>query len=215
MEGENMFYIIYQIKNLINQKIYVGKHQTENINDSYYGSGKAIKNAIKKYGKENFEKTILFVFDNEEEMNKKEREIITEEFFLREDTYNLGIGGEGGPHFKGKTHKIETIEKVNCSEEYIDKRKKTIKEKYESGDLTPWNKGKQLSEETKQKMREAKLGKKRIISEEGRKSLSESLTGRKHSEETKQKMREAKLGKKRTFSEEHKRNISEAMKKKN
>lgn len=91
-----MFYIIYQITNLINNKIYVGKHQTKNIDDSYMGSGKLIKDAIKKYGIENFKKEILFWFDNESDMNKKEAELITEEFCLRENTYNLCPGGKGG-----------------------------------------------------------------------------------------------------------------------
>lgn len=103
-----MFYTIYKITNKINGKIYLGKHQTRNIEDNYYGSGKLIKDAIKKYGKENFEKEILFVFDNEKDMNRKEKDLITEEFVSKNDTYNLGVGGEGGPHFKGKTHSEET-----------------------------------------------------------------------------------------------------------
>ena len=107
-----MYYTIYKITNVINNKIYIGKHQTEIINDSYYGSGRSILAAIKKYGKENFKKEILFVFDNECQMNEKELEIITEEFVSRRDTYNLGIGGEGGPHFKGKKFSAESIEKM-------------------------------------------------------------------------------------------------------
>jgi len=116
-----MLYTIYKVTNLLNGKIYVGKHQTENINDGYYGSGKAIKNAIKKYGKENFKKEVLFVLDSEEEMNNKEKEIITEEFVLREDTYNLGVGGEGGPHFKGKKHSVETRKKIGQTEKCFSK----------------------------------------------------------------------------------------------
>ena len=99
-----MYYTIYQTINKINGKVYIGKHQTSNPNDSYIGSGILLKEAIKKYGKHNFEKKILFVFDNEEEMNLKEKEIITEEFISREDVYNIGVGGEGGPHFSGKSH---------------------------------------------------------------------------------------------------------------
>ena len=103
-----MKYTIYQITNTLNGKIYIGKHQTEDIHDGYFGSGVALRNAITKYGKENFVKEILFVFNSDEEMNAKERELITEEFVNRSDTYNLGVGGEGGPHFKGKTHTVES-----------------------------------------------------------------------------------------------------------
>jgi hypothetical protein len=60
------------------------------------GSGKHLKHAISKYGIENFQKEVLFVFETEHEMNKKEAELVTREFCLREDTYNLCPGGNGG-----------------------------------------------------------------------------------------------------------------------
>ena len=43
-------YLIYEIKNKLNGMIYVGKHVTDDINDSYMGSGLRIRYAIKKYG---------------------------------------------------------------------------------------------------------------------------------------------------------------------
>jgi len=43
-----MFYYLYEIKNLINNKIYVGVHKTNDLNDGYMGSGKVIRRAIKK-----------------------------------------------------------------------------------------------------------------------------------------------------------------------
>ena len=110
-----MFYTIYKITNNINGKIYIGKHQTDDPYDSYYGSGKLLKSAIKKYGKHNFKKEILFIFDNEKDMNLKEIEIITPEFVLREDNYNIGVGGEGGPHFYGKNHSEESREKIRIA----------------------------------------------------------------------------------------------------
>ena len=91
-----MFYTIYKITNKINGKIYIGKHQTKDLDDGYMGSGKHLKHAQNKYGIENFEKEILFQFDNEAEMNAKEAELVNEEFVLREDTYNICVGGQGG-----------------------------------------------------------------------------------------------------------------------
>ena len=107
-----MFYIIYKVTNIANGKIYIGKHETVNIADSYLGSGIALKRAIKKYGKESFKKEILHVFKTAQEMDDKERELVTEEFVARKDTYNMGIGGEGGPQFKGRKHSSETKEKL-------------------------------------------------------------------------------------------------------
>lgn len=89
-----LYYTIYKTTNLVNGKFYVGKHQTKNLNDQYLGSGKVLKAAIEKYGKRNFSKQILFVFDTEAEMNAKEAEIVTEEFC--KDSYNLCLGGHGG-----------------------------------------------------------------------------------------------------------------------
>ena len=59
-----MIYTVYKITNTINNRYYIGVHKTTNPNDSYYGSGLVIKEAIKKYGKENFIKEILFTFEN-------------------------------------------------------------------------------------------------------------------------------------------------------
>ena len=91
-----MYYTIYQITNKLDGKIYIGKHQTQDLADGYMGSGKIITRAQKKHGIDNFEKQILFIFDNEEEMNLKEAELVSEEFCIREDTYNICPGGKGG-----------------------------------------------------------------------------------------------------------------------
>lgn len=91
-----MFYTIYQIRNKANEKIYIGKHQTTDLDDNYMGSGKHLKRAQEKYGLDQFEKTILHVFNTEEDMNAKEAELVTEEFCSREDTYNICPGGKGG-----------------------------------------------------------------------------------------------------------------------
>ena len=87
-----MFYIIYKTTNKINNKFYIGKHQTNDLNDGYLGSGTLLKRAIQKHGRQNFKKEVLFVFDNEQDMNSKEKELVV----VSEDTYNLCEGGQGG-----------------------------------------------------------------------------------------------------------------------
>lgn len=91
-----MKHTIYQITNTVNGRIYIGKHTTDDPNDSYMGSGKLLKRAVRKYGIESFKKDVLFVFENEDEMNQKEQELVTEEFCRRKDTYNICPGGNGG-----------------------------------------------------------------------------------------------------------------------
>lgn len=71
-----MLYYIYEIKNLINGKTYIGRscHSSQKCDKNYFGSGPLIKQAIKKYGKENFQKTILY-----DGIKNKEDIIILEE----------------------------------------------------------------------------------------------------------------------------------------
>ena len=67
-----MLYIIYKTTNLLNNKFYIGKHQCLTLEDGYLGSGRALKEAVAKYGKENFKREILFIFNDEADMNLKE-----------------------------------------------------------------------------------------------------------------------------------------------
>ena len=99
-----MFFYLYQITNLVNNKIYIGVHSTKDMNDSYMGSGINIQSAIKKYGNNNFKKDILYTFDNADDMYAKEKELVTEEFLLQKDTYNLRIGGTGGFDYINKNN---------------------------------------------------------------------------------------------------------------
>lgn len=91
-----MFYYMYQITNLVNGKIYVGVHKTKSLDDGYMGSGKIIRSAIVKHGISNFSKVILEYFEDSKSMYAKEKEVVNEEFLLREDVYNLRRGGHGG-----------------------------------------------------------------------------------------------------------------------
>lgn len=115
-------YTVYKTTNLINNKIYIGVHKTTNPTDSYLGSGNVIKLAISKYGKNNFNKEILFEYNDKDDAYMKEKQIVNAEFISRIDTYNQCIGGCGGQTMIGNTHwnykkhhSIETRLKIGLS----------------------------------------------------------------------------------------------------
>lgn len=129
-----MYYLIYKITNNVNNKIYIGKHQTEDKNDDYMGSGKILKKAIEKYGLDKFTKEILFECNSLDEMNQKEAEIVDEEFVARLDTYNLQLGGNPGwdyihktkkhligGHTAGKLHKEKMLNDKKYKENFLNK----------------------------------------------------------------------------------------------
>ena len=143
------FNYIYLITNTLNNKIYIGKHSTDNLDDGYMGSGKLIKKAIQKYGIENFTKEYLAFCDTEEKLNWLEKFYI-KKYKARENGYNLTDGGDGTvglkPWNKGKTNV------------YSDETKLRISNSLKGH--TPWNKDKTniYSVESKQKMSQSHTG---------------------------------------------------------
>lgn len=165
------FYYLYQITNLVNNKIYVGVHKTQNLNDGYMGSGKVILRAIQKHGTNNFRKDILEYFDSYQDALAREKEIVTEEFLSRKDTYNLRRGGHGGFDYINRTgknlygkngqkgHGLENLAKGQNSKsrlikegrwkDMLSKISATLKEGYKTGRLKPNFKGKKHSAKTR------------------------------------------------------------------
>jgi len=88
-------YTVYRTTNRINGKYYIGYHETSVPNDAYLGSGLRLVGAVAKYGRSNFVKEVLFVFDTKQAMLDKERELITEEVLNDPQCYNLCEGGIG------------------------------------------------------------------------------------------------------------------------
>ena len=112
-----MKHIVYITTNVINNKIYIGVHKTENPDkfDGYLGNSLWVNDnylinhpkepfhyAVKKYGVKNFKRKTLKVFDNRQDALNLERWLVDEEFVKRSDTYNITIGG-GDPPVYTKT----------------------------------------------------------------------------------------------------------------
>lgn len=196
-------YYIYRITNKINGKTYIGQHKYKKLNDSYMGSGKILKQAIKKYGKENFTKEILYSrIQYKETADDMEKFAISKERALGKAEYNIANGGYGGCGYLSEEHK-KKISEANKGR-------------------IPWNKGKHWSEETKRIISEKTKGRPSSMkckhhSEETKRKIAESSKGKRLTEEAKRKISESTKGrlvwnKGKRNSEETRHKISEALK---
>jgi group I intron endonuclease len=174
--------IIYKTTNLLNGKIYIG--QDTNNNPNYMGSGKIIRDAIKKYGKSSFTKEILEECETIEHLN--EREIYWISLFNSTDNkigYNILSGGLGSKGFKQSPEVIEKIRENSNSDSFKKiMASAEVSSKISEGQLKSERK-KELhaSVEYREKMSRSLKG--RIITDEQRKKISESLKGRKKTDE--------------------------------
>lgn len=89
-----MNHFIYKITNKINGKYYIGRHSTDDIFDGYMGSGNGIKNAISKYGIENFEKEIIAEADTADALWEMEKDIVNKDVVKDKMSYNVAYGGK-------------------------------------------------------------------------------------------------------------------------
>lgn len=187
MEHYN-FHYVYEITNNINQKKYIGKHSTNNLDDGYMGSGVFIRKAIDKYGLENFTKTIIKKFDTSEEAFKFEAELVTEDVVKDRMYYNMKLGGYGGIYITDEIRKkMSESAKIRCkegrhslqgkrrTEHSIKLMNETNKAKWESDPSSHNRVGKTHSAETIEKMKRDRKGKK--LHENSKRALSESIVG--------------------------------------
>jgi hypothetical protein len=170
---------IYKIKNTIDNKIYVGQRYSNKLPelDSYLGSGKILKNKLRTYSKNFFEKTILeIIFKNnknltfEEYLHQKEiinkREIFWITFYNATDS-NIGYNISKGGNFLITAHTKESRLKISNATKGVKK--------------------KPFSEEHKKNIGISQKGKlKGPQSEEHRRNSSLSHIGKKYRNKTKE-----------------------------
>lgn len=211
-----MYGYIYETTNLINGKKYIGKKVSSVfLNKNYLGSGKILKQAVLKEGKENFKIRLIEECFSKEDLNNKEKYWIKYYNAVEDnDYYNIAKGGEGGDTFSGLSdnaknlirvkHSIASskltmsnetknkISKANKGRIHTDKARRNMSigqlNRFRNGD-TVWNKGIKncFSDETLKKISEHNVG----------------MKGKKHKESTKQLMSSNRIGSKNPFYNKH------------
>lgn len=163
-----MFYTLYKTTNKVNGKFYIGVHKTKNPLDDYLGSGKYLKRAIGKYGRKNFIKEIINIFDNPHDAFLAEASIVTKELVENKLCYNVKIGGYGGFDYINSLDMSDRNIKISKIRNYDDpvyrkNMSNIITEKYKhdknmgfrSGTNFDWT-GMKHSERTKKKISDSR-----------------------------------------------------------
>lgn len=129
-------YEVYKVTNKVNNKVYIGitnkgagARFKQHLFDAEHGSQYRFHRAIRKYGKENFEVSIIAFCNNVDELKENEIKFISEYESMNPDKgYNMTEGGDGA---FGRVCTLETRLKISES-----------------------NKGKEVSEETRKLLSE-------------------------------------------------------------
>jgi len=166
--------LIYKITNTVNSKEYYGqttqrvKRWSRHRANARDGTSGPLYSAIRLYGIDKFNFEIVCYCDSLDELNKMEEKMISEHNTCCPNGYNIKKGGDKHEH----------------SEETREKIRKTLTGRK----LAP------LTIETKEKISQSLIGHK--VSDETKNKLREASLNM--SEETKEKMRQSKLGKKQS-----------------
>lgn len=137
-EDFNLEMVVYKTTNLVNGKIYVGQDSKNDPN--YIGSGKIMKYAIKKYGKDNFIKEVIEYCETKEMLDEKEKYWIG--YYNSTDKgigYNITKGGEGCLGLRHSEETKQHMKIINTGKnnpmwgkvlpkESLNKRSKKVKE---------------------------------------------------------------------------------------
>lgn len=201
-------YAIYLLTNTCNDKVYVGYSKDPNKRWNGHkriamGSNtkkQRIHNAIVKYGIAAFTFVII-----ESNINSRSQACIRERFWIsyydsynREKGYNGTPGGDGGPTFLGKKHTDEwrqhmSLIQRNRSPEWKENFRRAQQNRDEEWrrNLSIAQKNHPVSNITKERMRKAwkkRIAEDRVITDEGRRRLSEKHLGAKRPQTMRDRM---------------------------
>lgn len=227
--------IIYKATNMINGKIYIGqtvRPLKERIHNHYKSDHGYFPKALRKYGLDNFQFTILETLDSREMLDIREVYWINYCGCKWPNGYNLTNGGEGNSGYvvseetrakklAGFTAEVRAkIAEAGRGRKLSPATRKilsdTAKIRCQEKGPPPSQKGRKRTEETKNKLKGKKHALGSIRSEETKIKISAALKGNKNalgykaSVESNMKKSIAMKGK--TLSLEHRQKLSEAAK---
>jgi len=113
---------IYRVTNTVNGKVYIGKWMGERVRDRWsqhrslarQNGNSYFHNAIRKYGPSVFKLEVVYTAKSVEELAKMETFfIVLHQSHLRENGYNLTMGGDGGVKTAETRAKISVAQKKN------------------------------------------------------------------------------------------------------
>lgn len=178
----SIYHFVYKTTNLINGRYYHGKHSTSKLEDGYLGSGFILKSAIEKYGKENFKREILALFESEEAAFEYEKQLVNPADPM---SYNLVSGGYG---FEvGHQRSDDVVAKAAAATSLANRNRVWADASRQK--LSKSHSGKTLSEEHKKKIGNA--NKDTPLSEEHKKKIGNANRGKKRSEEARKRLSES------------------------
>lgn len=173
MRKEKKYHYIYKTTCNVTNKYYIGMHSTDDLDDTYMGSGKRLWFSINYHGKENHTKKILEFCDNRKVLKEREEEIVNEQLLTEDLCMNLMVGGQGGfvslsACTKGGYARAKSTNRimwVENREKYVESYSKYNRDRWKNDPIyrdkmlkvINW-KGRKHSDETKEKMSEMRKG---------------------------------------------------------
>ena len=189
-------HFIYRVENKVNGKLYIGQticpnnRRKQHFSKTFHGNP-ALDRAVLKYGRENFDFSIIEELETLKEANLQEHYWVSKLGTLVPSGYNLKEGGDaGGPdspqtkekkrqsklgqrnHFYGKEHSDESKQKISLAKIGVS--------------IQLSNEDRKRRKDQMIRMNKSRIGKN--LSLEQRQKISMSVRGRTHSEKTKRKM---------------------------
>ena len=203
-----MYGYVYIVTNKLSGKIYIGK-KTGKFDPKYLGSGRYIKNAIRKYGSSNFQVSVIEYANDLSDLNNKEIYWINYYRTNNFDMYNISSGGDGGNTYLNlnEEDRLARLEKLRNNGYFSTLSKEQYDEMIKKAIITKRKRAKErgywYTDQARKNMSEGQKHKRPFTEDEKfdiikRRTETRKRNGYRHSKETIEKIRKSNSGKTRS-----------------